>query len=92
MLGIVGHQRAAELQRVLAGRLGHLVDEALEEDGVLVVVDAAPEARRHVHVAHRVLDQQVRDGVAELAFGAARVEALEGDRIHAVLRHALRDA
>ncbi len=42
-----------------------------------------------MRVAHRMVDQQVRDVVAELAFVAAGVEALEHDRIHAVL-HVLR--
>ena len=64
----------------------HLVDEALHVDGVLVGVDAAPEAHRHMRVAHRVVDQQVGDrGVAELLLGPA----LERRAIDAVL-HALR--
>ena len=86
---MVGHHGAAEFQRVLADRLGDLIHEAFDEHGVLVVVDAAPEARRHVRVAHGVLDQQVGNGVAELAFRAAGIEALEGDRVHAALGRAL---
>ena len=85
MLGVL----AISLRRNASGSwpaaLRQLVDEALEIDGVLVVVHAAPEPRRDVRVAHRVIDQQVRDGVAERAFRAARVEALERDRIPAVL-------
>ena len=65
VLGMVRHQLAPELERILAGRMGQLVHEAFEIDGVLVDVHAAPEARRHVRVAHRVVDQQVRDGVAD---------------------------
>ena len=42
-------------------RLRQFVHEALDVDGVLVDVHAAPEARRDVRVAHRMIDQQVRD-------------------------------
>ena len=69
---MLAHQLAPERERILAGRLRQLVHEAFEIDGVLVVVHAAPEPRRDVRVAHGVVDQQVRDGVAERAFGAAR--------------------
>src|SRR5215216_4556821 len=44
----------------------HLVDEAFNVHAVLVGVDAAPWPDRHVRVAHRVLDEQVRHAVAEL--------------------------
>ena len=67
MLRMVRHQLAAERERVLPGRVRQLVHEAFEIDGVLVDVHAAPEARRHVRVAHGMVDQQVRDGVAERA-------------------------
>ena len=86
MLRMVDQQLAAELQRVLAGGMGQFVHEAFEVDGVLVVVDAAPEPGRYGRVAHGVVDQQVRDGVAEHAFGPGRVEALEGRRVLAVLK------
>ena len=69
-----------------ADRMGELVDEAFEIDGVLVDVHAAPEARRDVRIAHGVVDQQVRDVVAERALRAAGVEALEHDRVLAVLQ------
>ena len=72
MLRAVRHQLAPERQRVLAGGMRELVDEALDVDRVVVDVHAAPEARRHVRVAHRVIDQQVRNRVAEMAFRAAR--------------------
>ena len=71
---MLAHQLAPELELVLADRLRQLVHEALDEDGVLVDVHAAPEARRDVRVAHGVVDQQVRDGVAE------RVLAVAGQR------------
>ena len=54
--GCFCHQRAAELERVLARRARGLVDEALHVHAVLVRVDAAPRPDRHVRVAHRVLD------------------------------------
>ena len=69
-----------------------LVHEALQIDRILVVVDAAPEARRDMRVAHRVVDQQVRDGVAELAFRSLRIEALELHGIAAVLQRVRVDA
>ena len=55
------HQLAAELERILVGRMRQLVHEAFEVDRVVVDVHAAPEAREDVRVAHRVVDQQVRD-------------------------------
>jgi hypothetical protein len=65
--------------------MGELVHEAFEVDGVLVEVDAAPEARWHRRVAHRVVDQEVRDRVADRRLRPARVQALEGDRVAPVL-------
>src|SRR5215831_5314490 len=81
MLGMFRHQLAPEFERVLAGRMGELVHEALEIERVLIVVHAAPEPRRDRRIDHRVLDEQVRDTVAELPLGAARVEPLERDRV-----------
>ena len=66
VLGMVRHQLAAELERILAGRQREFIHETFKIDGVLVVVHATPEAGRDVRVAHRVIDQQVRDRVAEL--------------------------
>src|SRR5690606_31245570 len=66
VLRVIGHQLATELERILARRMGELVHEALEVDGILIVVHAAPEAWRHVRVSHRVIDQQIGDGIAEL--------------------------
>ena len=74
---MVLHQRAAEFERVLAGRARAFLDEALHVEAVLVGVDAAPGADRHVRVAHHVLDQQVRHVVAELRVARLLVPALE---------------
>ena len=82
---MVGHQLAPEGQRILPGRVRELVDEALEVDRVLVQVHAAPEARRHVRVAHRMVDQQRRKRVADRRFRSRRIQALEHHRILAVL-------
>ena len=72
------------------GRLRQLVHEAFHEDAVLVDVHAAPEARRDVRIAHRMVDQQVRDGVAERML-AGLEQALERKRIASlVLLHDLR--
>ena len=89
---MAGHQLAPQRQRVLAGRVRDLVDEALEVDGVLVQVDAAPEAGRHRRVAHRVVDQQRRERVADRRFRPRRIEALERRRVLAVLDVLRRDA
>src|SRR5262245_31424885 len=66
VLGMLAHERAAELERILASRLRHLVHEAFHVDAVLIGVDAAPGADWHMRVAHDVFDEQVRHGVAEL--------------------------
>ena len=76
MLGMLAHQRAAEFERVLAGRTRAFLDEAFHVDGVLVGVDAAPRADRNMRVAHHVLDQQVRHRVAELRVARLRPPAL----------------
>jgi hypothetical protein len=55
------HQLAPELERILADGMRQFVHEALEIDGVLVVVHAAPEPGRNVRVAHGVVDQQIRN-------------------------------
>ena len=83
---MLAHERAAELERVLAGRPRHFVHEAFHVDGVLVGVDAAPRADRHVRVAHRVLDEQVRHGVAELRVAGLFGVALELAIVLAVRR------
>ena len=80
---MIRHQPAAELERVDRGRLGELVDEAFEEDRVLVDVHAAPEPGRNVRIAHRVADQQVRNRVFQRMF-ARRPETLECRRVLAV--------
>ena len=86
MLGRIAEQLAPELQRILAGGMRHLVHEAFEIDGVLIVVHAAPESRRQRWIAHRVVDHEIRNRIAEPPLGATRIEALEGDRIAAVLQ------
>ena len=83
---MVGHQLPAELDRIGAGCLRHLVDEALHVDAVLVGVDAAPRADGHVGVAHRIFDEQVRHGVAELRVSGLLTVALQLPVVLAVLR------
>jgi hypothetical protein len=65
---MAGHVLAPERERVHAGRVRHLVDEALDVDRVVVGVDAAPEAGQHVRVAQLLVDEQRRERVAEPAF------------------------
>src|SRR5262249_25327960 len=74
MLGMLAHQLAPELERILPGCVRQLIHEAFEIDGVLVVVHATPEVRRDVRVAYGVVNQQVRDRVAELPLRPAWVE------------------
>ena len=89
VLRMLAHHLAAERERVLPGGMREFVDEAFEIDRVLVVVHAAPEPRRDMRIAHRIVDQHVRDIIAELAFRAAGVQTLEGDRVRSAL-HRLR--
>jgi len=58
MLGMIHQELASELKRILSGRVGKLVDEALEIRSRLGC--CSPHARsRQVHEdAHRVIDQQ----------------------------------
>ena len=65
MFGMVRHQLAAECERVLPGRMRQLIHEAFEIDSVLVAVDAAPDARRNMGITHRMVDQQMGDGVTQ---------------------------
>ena len=69
---------------ILSGRMRQLVHEAFHENGVLVDVNPAPEARRHMRVAHGVIHRQVGDGVLK-GMLAAGPETLEHVRILAVL-------
>ena len=68
LLGL--EQLATELKRALPGGMRQLINEALDVDGVVVGVDAAPEARREMRVAHRMVDENVRYVVTERALGA----------------------
>jgi len=62
---VLFHQGPAEHERVFACGVGQFVDEAFQIDCILVGVDGAAGARRFRRVAHRVLDQQVREAVAD---------------------------
>ncbi len=70
----------------------HFVYEALKIDRVLVQIHAAPEARRYRRVAHRLLDEQVVETVAESPLRAAIVKALEHRRIEPVLQRLRKQA
>ena len=52
-------ERAAELIRVLAVRMGEFVDEALHEERVLAVPGRAPRSERNVGVGQHRLDAQI---------------------------------
>src|SRR5215472_2478453 len=77
VLGMLAHERAAELERVLAGRPRHFIHKAFHVDGVLIGVDAAPGTDRHMRVTHDVFDQQARHGVAELRVTGLLVKSLQ---------------
>ena len=77
MLGELRHHTAAEFERINAGRPRNFFDEALHVEAVLVGVDTAPGADRHMRVAHRILDQQVRYCIAELRVTGLGIPALQ---------------
>ena len=92
--GHVGEQLAAQSQRVLFGLMGDFVEETFDVNRVLVQVDPAPEADRHVRVADGMVNQQVGDGVGELRLGTRRVQTLKDHRVFEVddvLRRHLRE-
>src|SRR5262249_40785095 len=60
-----------------AGWPWRLVDKAFHVDGVLVGIDAAPRADRHMAVAHDVFDEQVRHAVAKLRIARLFPESLQ---------------
>ena len=49
-----------------------------------LMLHPAPEPRRHVRVPHGVVDEQVRDGVAECMF-AGLEDALERERVSSLV-------
>src|SRR6202040_2870675 len=71
---------AAKFEWVLPGDMGQLVNKAFDVDRIVVDVDPAPEPRGDRRVAHRVVDQQVRDLITERTLLPAGIEPLEGDR------------
>src|SRR5262249_1380922 len=77
VLWMLRHQLAPEFERVDARFLCKLVHEAFEVNGVVVDVHASPEAWIDVRVAHRMIDQDVGDRVADRRFRSARIEARE---------------
>ena len=81
---VLRHELAPELDRVHAGRLGQFIHETFHEDRVLVRVDPAPESRRHMRIAHRMVNQQVGKLIADAMLGAIE-HPLEHERIAAFL-------
>ena len=86
MLGMLRHQLAPELERIDAGFLCKLVHEAFEIDGVVVDVHTPPETRIDVRVAHRMIDENVGDRVADRRFRSAGIEPREGCGIATLLQ------
>ena len=76
---MLGEQLAPELVGVPPGGVGHLVEHALEHEGIEAVPDRAPEADRHVRVLEHVVDPEVRNPVRLVR------RALERDRVKPVL-------
>jgi hypothetical protein len=64
VFGMIHHELAAKLERILASRVRKLVHEAFQINRILIVVHSAPEVRWDVRVAHRVVDEQVRNRIA----------------------------
>ena len=82
---VFGQQFMPEGQRILACGMGEFVDEALHINAVLVQVDTAPKASRHMRVAHGIVDQEVGHAVAEMPLRTGCQQTLEHHRIFAVL-------
>ena len=83
------HQLAPEFELVVADRLGELVDEAFEVNGVVIDVHATPEAGLNMGVAHRMIDEDVGNRVADGRFRAARIQACERRRVALTRRRGL---
>src|SRR5690348_1388575 len=66
-------QRAAILERVLAGGVRQLVHEGLPHERILRMADSAPEADRNVGVALRILNLHVRNAVRNVVEGSHRL-------------------
>ena len=82
-LRIIAHQLPSERERILARSMGQFVDERFHVDRVLIHVDTAPETRRHVRVAHGVVDQQIRHRVADRVFAFGH-QPLEHEHVDTV--------
>src|SRR5262245_62292326 len=90
MLRAVGQELAPEFERILACRVGALVDERLQPDRILVGVEAAPDAHRHMRVAYGVLDQEIGNGVTKTALRNNWIKTLKGIRIPPMLVNGIR--
>src|SRR5216683_3324781 len=86
LLGFFGQELAAKQIGVGTRRICHLVDEALFEERILRVVDAAPHADRNMRVAHGEIDEIVRHVV-----GHVFKQALKKIPVDPELHHARRD-
>ena len=83
-LRVIGHELAPEGERVRSRSMREFIHETLHVDGVLVDIDAAPEARRHRRVAHRMVHEQVRDAVADGVVAVGQ-QSLEDKHVGAIL-------
>ena len=87
MLRRLLQQGLAHRQRIAPGRCRNLIDKAFKVEAVLIDVHTAPEPRRHMRIAHGVVDQQVGYIIPDRGLIAAhRHHALEDARVHAVLQ------
>ena len=82
--GITRQQFAAQRQRVLFGGVREFVDKAFQINRVLVQIHATPETRRHMRIAHRMVDQKIRERVHQRVFGTGRIQALKNHRVFTV--------
>ena len=85
MLGVVAQEMPTVEVGIHAGRMRHLVDERFLVEGVLRIVDRAPNAERHRRLLHHIVDQIIRHIVGHLV-GEARDERAV-DEAHAEARH-----
>ena len=83
--GVVAQKMPTVEVGIHAGRMRHLVDERFLVEGVLRIVDRAPNAERHRRLLHHIVDQIIRHVVGHLV-GEARDERAV-DEAHAEARH-----
>src|SRR5262249_40349489 len=79
-------QLQAEREGILLELMRQFVDERFDEDSVVIDAYTPPEPGQDVRVPHRMVDEEIRNVVAEIAFRRVPRESLEFDAILAVFQ------